>query len=367
MARTIVLERELLHSRGSALEAMFNGDDASSSPQSAYFYRMAPFRLQLECSTECSADCSYCYARNSSTGEPLTTREIKGLLRRAASLGIQQIDWMGGDPLERPDWIELLQTARYNGMTNNLWTCGPRLNDIGTAKRVLDLTKDGYVMVHLDSLDPDILQSMRSTYNPLTTRETLRGVELLLEMGKPPQELGNMLMLTASQSPGDVKETMSHLYTRYGMRTCLMTLKPVDETGRLYPMLPRAEDVSAAYRIRDELFLDNHNMGCQDLPKQYCGTTLFISNDGRVSSCYSLRRNLGSVREQTLEDIIASNSSTLFFTEFRKHEHDVVCGSCEKQLCWGCRANAFYFGAGAYSQDPLCPRSGHSSKVDLPY
>lgn len=354
-------------SKDSALDAMFNGDIASSDPQGSYFYRMAPFRLQIECSTECAADCSYCYAKVTSTGEPLTTREIKGLLRRASNTGIKQIDWMGGDPLERPDWIDLLQTARYNGMTNNLWTCGSRLNDIGIAKRVLDLTEGGYVMVHLDSLDPDILRSMRSTYNPLTTRETLRGVELLLEMGKPPQEIGNLLMLTASQTPEDVKETMSYLYQHYGLRTCLMSLKPVDETGRLYPMLPRVEDVNAAYQIRDGLFLGGHNMGCQDLPKQYCGTTLFISNDGRVSSCYSLRRNLGSVREHTLEDIITSNSSSLFFTEFRKEEHNIVCSSCEKEPYWGCRANAFYFGGGAYSQDPLCPRSGPSQKVDLPY
>jgi MoaA/NifB/PqqE/SkfB family radical SAM enzyme len=208
---------------------------------------------------------------------------------------------------------------------------------------------------------------MRSTYNPLTTRETLRGVELLLEMGKPPQEIGNMIMLTNAQSPGDVEETMTQLYQRYGMRTCLMSLKPVDELGKLYPMLPRAEDVNTAYRARDKLFLNGRNMGCQDLPKNYCGTTLFVSFDGRISSCYSLRRNLGSVREHTLEDIVASNASSLFFTEFRKEEHEVVCGSCEKELCWGCRANAFYFGNGAYSQDPLCPLSGRPSKVDLPY
>jgi MoaA/NifB/PqqE/SkfB family radical SAM enzyme len=346
---------------------MFNGDVASTSSQGSYFYRMAPFRLQIECSTECAADCSYCYAKATATGEPLTLREIKGLLRRASKIGIKQIDWMGGDPMERPDWIELLQAARYNGMTNNLWTCGSHLNDVAKAKWVLDLTQGGYVMIHLDSLDPDVLRSMRSSYNPLTTRETLRGVELLLEMGKPPQEMGNMLMMTASQSPEDVKETMSYLYEHYGLRTCLMSLKPVDETGRLYPMLPRVEDANTAYRMRDELFLNGHNMGCQDLPKQYCGTTLFISNDGRVSSCYSLRRNLGSVREQTLEDIISSNSSSLFFTEFRKDEHNIVCSSCEKDICWGCRANAFYFGGGAYTPDPLCPRSGRSSKVDLPY
>jgi len=321
--------------------------------QQDHFDRMTPFRLQIECSTDCSADCSYCYARSVSPGEPLTTREIKGLLRRAANMGIKHVDWMGGDPLERPDWVELMQSARYAGLTNNIWTCGPLLNDVVNAKRVIELTQGGFVMVHLDSLDPDVLQSIRSTYNPKTTRDTLRGVKLLQDMGKPPEEIGNLIMMTSQHTVEDVKQTMSTLYSELGMRTCLMTLKPVDDAGKLYGLLPRADDVNAAYAARDELFLEGKRMGCQDFPKQYCGSIVFVSLDGKVSSCYSLRRTLGSVREQTFEDIVSSNASSLFFTEFRR-SGDEACTSCDKGACWGCRANAFYFGRGVYSQDPLC-------------
>jgi len=351
----------------SALDAMFGVDSESTRQQSSKFYRMLPFRLQIECTADCSADCSYCYARNVPSAEPLSTREIKGILRRAAGMGFRQIDWMGGDPMERPDWIELLQAARYNGMTNNLWTCGGRLNDIGQAKWAIDLTRDGYIMVHLDSLDPEILRSMRSSYNPRTTRDTLKGIELLEDMGKPPQEIGNLLMMTASQDVSDVKETMRYLYQRYGVRTCLMSLKPVDDTGKLYSLLPRPADVSEAYLYRDKLFLGGRDMGCQDFPREYCGTTVFISLDGRVSSCYSLRRNLGSLREDTFEDIVAKASSSLFFTGFRKYSDEIVCGSCDPELCWGCRANAFYFGGGSYLKDPICPRSAESRKTTLPY
>ena len=98
-----------------------------------------------------------------------------------------------------------------------------------------------------------------------------------------------------------------------------MSLKPVDETGKLYPLLPRPEDVAEAYRWRDKLFLGGRDMGCQDFPSEYCGTTVFLSLDGRVSTCYSLRRNLGSVREDTFEDIVSNASSSLFFTGFRKY------------------------------------------------
>lgn len=343
----------LLPLNGSALDLMFALDSPASQYQSEQFRRKAPFRLQIECSGECSADCSYCYGRLA-TGEPLSTKEIKGLLRRAVALGVRQVDWMGGDPMERPDWIELLQAARYAGMSNNLWTSGPLLNNIGRAKWAIDLTREGYIMVHLDSLDPNVLRSIRSKYDPATVQDTLKGIELLLEMGKPPTDIGNMLMFTSMQGLADVRRTMTDLHQRYGIRTCLMSLKPVDESGRNSALLPAPETVAAAYRVRDDLFLSNRSMGCQDFPREYCGTTLFISLDGRVSSCYSLRRKLGSVREQSLEDIVAAASSSLFFTGFRDHEDTEVGCSCDEHLCWGCRANAYYFGGGSYQRDPIC-------------
>jgi len=356
----------LLKTRSVALDGLFAGGIEGGHAQAAAFERRAPYRLQMECCSECSADCAYCYARVMKGAEPLSTREIKGLLRRAASLGIKEVDWMGGDPLERPDWIELLQAARYAGMTNNLWTCGPRLNDIVTAKRVIELTRDGFVAVHLDSLEPDVLQALRHTYNPRQVGDTFAGLELLLEAGKPPHEVANLIMLTAHHTPEDVEATMSYMHQRYGVRTILMSLKPVDERGALYAHLPRAEDVNLAYRHRDEMFLSGHGMGCQDVPKQYCGTCIFVSLDGDVSSCYALRRTLGNVREQTLEDIVQAHSSSLFFTPYRGIDHGASCSACDGEACWGCRANAFYFGNGVYGEDPLCQHSRGTSD-NCPY
>jgi len=345
---------------GGALGALFDNNSEQSKLQNDCFERRELYRLQIECTNECSANCAYCYPKVMDVNEPLTTREIKSLIRQAANLGVKQIDWMGGDPLEHPDWIELMQSVRYAGMVNNLWTCGPRLNDVVNAKRVIELTQDGFVMIHLDSLDPKILGSLRYTYHPRHVRSTLAGLELLLEAGKSPNDVANMIMLTVHHTPEDVKKTMDFMHRKYRIRTCLMSLKPVDERGITYSYIPKMEDVSAAYRIRDEKFLDGRGMGCQDFPKQYCGTCAFISQDGRLSSCYSLRRTLGDIREESLEDLVRFNESSLFFTPYRKGIRN-TCSVCDSNLCWGCRANAFYFSGSSYSEDPLC---SHSSSDD---
>jgi MoaA/NifB/PqqE/SkfB family radical SAM enzyme len=363
----MILEREVVPNTDSTMETIFSGNSALGKLQSSFFDRGALFRLQLESASKCSADCSYCYAKITDPQEPLSTREIKNLLRRAAGLGIKQVDWMGGDPMERPDWIELMQSARYNGMTNNLWTCGPRLNDVVNAKRVIELTDGGFVAIHLDSLDSEVLSTLRDSYNPLNVRETLKGLELLLEAGKPASQRCNLIMLTNAQSVEDVQKTMETLYRKYGVRTCLMSLKPVEDKGRLVKLIPRPENVNAAYRLRDNLFLKGKSMGCQDFPKQFCGTTVFVSIDGKVSSCYSLRRNLGSIRDQTFEDIVARNTSSLLFTEVRQDDFSSHCHACDRHLCWGCRANAFYFGSGASSEDRLCQFSGPVTDDKCPY
>jgi MoaA/NifB/PqqE/SkfB family radical SAM enzyme len=312
--------------------------------------------LQIECSSNCRGDCTYCYTRREAAKEALSAKEIRNLLGQAARLGIRQVDWIGGDPLERPDWVELMQFAQYQNMTNNVWTCGTSLTSPCRSKRLIELTRGGFVSTHLDSLDADILQSIRDSYNHNAVRENLKGLRTLINCGKPNRQVCNTIMLTNAHTLNDVEETMGTLFKDMGVRTCLMSLKPIDPVSRITKLLPPQDMVKEAYRLRDLLFLGSYGLGCQDFPKQYCGTTLFISLSGEVSPCYSMRRSVGSIRDHSLRDILARNSSTLLFENLRGDGSPGA--SCAKSkngdLCWGCRANAFYYGAGMSAQDPFC-------------
>ena len=66
-----------------------------------------------------------------------------------------------------------------------------------------------------------------------------------------------------------------------------------------------------------------------------------------------------------MEEIIRSNASSLFFTPYRTNDRG-ACTACDGDLCWGCRANAFYFAASAYTEDPLCSHS-HLDGDHCPY
>jgi len=106
------------------------------------------------------AECLYCYSGSAPTEHAgLTSTEIRDLIDDAAALEIRAIDWLGGDPLERHDWHELMLYARTRGLLNNVWTSGLPLREPGVARRVLEATEGGFVSVHVDSLDPQTYAS----------------------------------------------------------------------------------------------------------------------------------------------------------------------------------------------------------------
>ena len=93
--------------------------------QKRYFNEKRLYTLQVESTDACPQSCIYCYAGSSpAETRPLAPDEIRALLDDAARLEVRAIDWLGGDPLARPDWHELMDYARGLGLTNNVWTSG---------------------------------------------------------------------------------------------------------------------------------------------------------------------------------------------------------------------------------------------------
>ncbi len=91
--------------------------------QKRYFEENRLYALQIESTDACAQGCVYCYAGSTpQETRGLTSEEIRGLLQDAAALEIRAIDWLGGDPLVRSDWYELMVYAQSLGIINNIWT-----------------------------------------------------------------------------------------------------------------------------------------------------------------------------------------------------------------------------------------------------
>ena len=103
-----------------------------------------PVHVDLEVTSACNLKCVHCYA--SATAAPaaneMTTAEGKSFIRDIAAFGAPVILFSGGEPLLRPDFTELAETAAGLGMRVALSTNGTlidgamaaRLKQIGFAE-----------------------------------------------------------------------------------------------------------------------------------------------------------------------------------------------------------------------------------------
>src|ERR1051325_8038652 len=102
-----------------------------------------PYGLLAEITYRCPLHCPYCSNPVAASlceaprrlqggayknGE-LTTQEWKRVIREAATLGVLQIGFSGGEPLARSDLVELIRVAREANLYTNLITSGIGLDD----------------------------------------------------------------------------------------------------------------------------------------------------------------------------------------------------------------------------------------------
>jgi len=85
--------------------------------------------LRITAYTGCNLRCFYCNPKGLSSGNTLATGEIIDIVKAAYELGIRIVHYTGGEPIERPDFVELVRATKQIGMTTiDITTNGLNLN-----------------------------------------------------------------------------------------------------------------------------------------------------------------------------------------------------------------------------------------------
>ena len=144
--------------------------------------------LRISLTPKCNLSCIYCHREGEKDPEaPLTAAEIAEVLRVAAVFGIRSVKFTGGEPLLRPDLIEIVKSVPA-GVESSITT-----NGILLAGLAADLKNAGLrrVNVSIDSLDP-------ATYKKITgtdrLSDVLEGIDSAISNGLTPVKL-NMVVL----------------------------------------------------------------------------------------------------------------------------------------------------------------------------
>ncbi len=325
----------------------------------------APFSLVAEITHRCPLHCVYCSnpAALVSEQNELTTEEWLRVLEEARALGIVQLHFSGGEPLDRPDLGKLVARARQLEFYTNLITSGVGL----TRERARALAREGLdsVQLSLQAARPhlsDAIAGMKSFELKRQVAETTREAELPLSM--------NVVLHRFNL---DQLEEIINLCVAWGAER--LELANTQYYGwallnreRLLPRLEQLEKAEAVYQRKKQALRGKTEIiwvrpdYYESFPKPCMGgwgqIHITVSPDGTVLPCpvASTIRTLHfeSVRDYPLPWIWRESPA---FNKFRGFEWmPEPCRNCDRRFkdFGGCRCQAFALTGDAANTDPVC-------------
>ena len=342
--------------------------------QKQYYENGRIFILQIESTLSCPQLCNYCYADSKpDSTHGMSSNKIRDLLDSAKILGVRMIDWLGGDPLVRKDWYELCKYAKDLGFTNNIWTSGIPLANPKVAKKVVEITENGFISTHLDTVDPDLYSYLHGGEDcdgdPNNITLILDGIKNCLAEGKDPEAMVNCITYTLPLAKGDAKAMISYFQEKFGIKTCLTLFNPVIYRNANQEWEPNISQIEDAFGHRDRVnYPDDSSCGPMDVSKFYCGTVVCITAEGWLTPCSVIRtEEFGNVHDNNLENLIERKKQRLLFLDFR--DITKLPGNCSKcsnnSSCFGCRSSAYYYNGDILAADPKCYQFSPSKKKEL--
>ncbi|HCS13848.1 MAG: hypothetical protein COS82_04745 [Zetaproteobacteria bacterium CG06_land_8_20_14_3_00_59_53] len=266
--------------------------------------------LFIELTDQCNESCIHCYAESSpQRSARLSREEILRVLQQAHGLGNPAVQFTGGDPLIHPDLLFAVQSARELGYSSvEIYTNGLALNQ-PLLDRLLPYSPDFSFSVYAhDAAVHDAI-----TQTPGSLSRTIKAMRRVQQAGLA-LRVGIILM---QENRGMEDATFAFLQDELGLHASQMGLDMVRSTGRGEFMPDYQPDTSRLQQYRHRAGSDSVDSGSErgaqtDMPPSARSLPtrrgkLCIAANGDVFPCiFSRRARLGNIREQSLDDVLAS-------------------------------------------------------------
>ena len=323
-------------------------------PMINYFNLGKIFTVEVELTPKCSMGCSYCYAECTPFFKNyLSTEQLYQLIDDCVEVGVKQIAWCGGEPLEMSEWPEILAYSKDKGLSNLLLTNGIMLSDIDVARKVIDLTD--MLSIHIDSLNPAIWNMVHDSENGLMNLQ-LMGISNLLELGYDPDNIAIYVTLTTPLfKQDDYKKTIDWAYDELGVSVILYPYRSVGFAKNTPHLNPTFEQMQKAYKYRNSK--DGIPSGPGFGSKFYCSTSCHVKSNGDVQGCSMVYSSYaGNLNKISFKEIYEKRSNLLTYFELHNPKNlKGKCSTCDNNtFCWGCRAASEVLTGDFKNSDPIC-------------
>jgi pyrroloquinoline quinone biosynthesis protein E len=334
-----------------------------------------PLALIAELTHRCPLHCVYCSnpVELDARANELGTAEWSRVFREAAELGVLQADFTGGEPLARPDIVELVSAARGAGLYVNLISSGLPLDETRLEKLVaagLD-----HFQLSFQGARPEIAAEISET---TTHAQKLRVLEWLgwhrvavtlnfVIHRRNMEQLAEMLAIAEASCATRVEFANVQYYGwAFANRENLLPTR--GQLDASLEILKRAQERLRG-KMRIEYVVPDYYA---KFPKACMGgwgrKLMLVAPSGDVLPCHAARVIPGltfeNVKERGLREIWESSAA---FQKFRGEEWmQEPCRSCERRGVdfGGCRCQAMLLVNDAAATDPVCSLSPNRNMVD---
>jgi radical SAM protein with 4Fe4S-binding SPASM domain len=299
----------------------------------------APFYVQFELTERCNNKCYFCYNPLGQTnGSELGTDAVKKILRQLYDMGVFRINFNGGEPLMRHDFLELISFAHELGFelhmnTNSTLVTNELANQ--TAKLMKSVCTS---ILHSDEKIHDKMTGRTGAY-----KDALQGINLWRRNGVEVE----VNVCTSTENYKDIynigkliayHDCYALCSTRYILndkknKSLLLNHKQTEELIDI--LLKVKEDFKSIRDVSlpgpvpycevDKSFYEK--LRILNIPCQYGTGLARISPTGVVTPCTISNDAIGNLVEQTFSEIWGSS-------KWKKYESlchiPVPCRKCEE-------------------------------------
>jgi pyrroloquinoline quinone biosynthesis protein E len=334
-----------------------------------------PLALIAELTHRCPLHCVYCSnpLELQARSTELSTEDWSRVFQEAAALGVLQADFTGGEPLTRPDILELIRAARAAGLYVNLITSGLPLDE----SRLDALVQAGldHFQLSFQGAREEIAQEISGTKahsQKLRVLEWLKRHRVAVTLNfvihrRNIEQLPEMLALTETSSASRVEFANVQYYGwAFANRDGLLPTR--EQLTQSIDFLKKAQERLAG-KIKIEYVVPDYYA---KYPKPCMGgwgrKLMLITPSGDALPCHAAQVIPGltfeNVKNHSLRKIWEVSDA---FQKFRGESWmQEPCKTCDRrtQDFGGCRCQAFLLAGEAVATDPVCSLAPQRSKVD---
>lgn len=335
----------------------------------------SPFIAIWETTRACALACVHCRADAIPRRDPaeLTTDEGRRLLDRVAAFGDPPpvVVLTGGDPLRRPDVVDLIAHGRERGLTMSMTPSGTAAVTETKLRALLDAGL-ARLAVSLDGADEtthDAFRGVRGSH-----RHTIRIIDRARALGLPLQINTTVCRQTVGDLPALARQMehfgvvlwalfflipvgRAHTEQTLGAEEIESVLEWAVDLGEYAPFGIKTTEAPHYHRVlaRRGRGKPAARRGGMRAPRAVTDGNgfVFVDHVGRICPSGFIPLAAGNVRR---DDLVAIYRESPLFVSLRDPARLCGrCGSCEYRiLCGGSRARAYASTGDPLAEDPGC-------------